>query len=91
MILALRDFFPPQAIEDPPAPLALDDDDDAVLLSLPHAVSAATATTDAVPTNALPKLVRSTVPTFRQDSGPFKLQGRNATYAAVVATSLMDG
>ena len=64
--LAFNDFFPPQAIEESPAVPALDEgEDDAELLSLPHAVRAATATTDAVPTNALPKLVRSTVTTFR--------------------------
>lgn len=63
--LDFSDFFPPQAIEESPAVPALDEGDDAELLSLPHAVRAATATTDAVPTNALPKLVRSTVTTFR--------------------------
>jgi hypothetical protein len=63
--LAFSDFFPPQAIEESPAVPALDEGDDAELLSLPHAVRAATATTDAVPTNTLPKLVRSTVTAFR--------------------------
>ena len=64
--LAFSDFFPPQAIaESPAAPALAAGEDDAELLSLPHAVRAATATTDAVPTNTLPKLVRSTATAFR--------------------------
>ena len=50
-------FFPPQSTAAPPALPPTEDDAAVVLLSLPQAVNAAIASTDAVETNTLPKPV----------------------------------